>query len=63
MRPSQTEAGHNYTQIEKEIVKCFLHVEKFKQYVYGKAMVIQTDHKLLEMIISRILAQRHAVCR
>ena len=50
---SQTE--QNYAQIEKELYAIVFGCEKFHQYVYGKCVHIQSDHKPLESIMKKPL--------
>ena len=42
---SQTEK--QYAQIEKELLGSLFALEKFHQYVYGRLVSVQTDHKPL----------------
>lgn len=52
---SMTETETNYTQIEKEMVAIVFVVERFEQYVYGRPVHVQTDHKPLESIDNKSL--------
>ena len=47
---SMTETETNYTQMEKEMLAIVFAVERFEQYVYGRPVLVQTDHKPLESI-------------
>jgi ABC-type phosphate transport system substrate-binding protein len=49
---SMTDAEKNYAQIEKELLAVLFACEKFNQYIYGKKVLVQTDHKPLEAIKS-----------
>ena len=40
----------NYAQIEKELLAIVYGCTKFHQYVYGKQVRVQTDHKPLEAL-------------
>jgi len=51
------EAEQNYAQIEKELLAIVFACEKFNQYVYGKAVVVESDHKPLEMISKKNLSK------
>ena len=42
-----------YAQIEKELLAIVYGCEKFNQYIYGREIVIQTDHKPLESIMKK----------
>ena len=44
-----------YAQIEKELLASLFGLEKFDQYVYGRCVIVQTDHKPLESIMKRSL--------
>ena len=52
---SMTETETNYAQIEKEMLAIVFGVERFEQYVYGRAVLVQTDHKPLESIYTKSL--------
>ena len=47
----------NYAQIEKELLAIVFGCERFHQYIYGKHVVIKTDHKPLEAIFLKSLSQ------
>ena len=40
----------NYAQIEKELLAVLFACKRFHQYIYGKKMVVESDHKPLEAI-------------
>ena len=42
-----------YAQIEKELLAVFYAVEQFHYYLYGQPVTVETDHKLLEQILTR----------
>ena len=46
----------NYAQIEKELLAIVFGVERFHQYTYGRKVVMDSDHKLLETIFGKSLA-------
>ena len=50
-----TRVEQQYAQIEKELLASLFGLEKFDQYVYGRHVVVQTDHKPLESILKRSL--------
>lgn len=52
---SMTETEVNYAQIEKEMLAILFGVERFEQFVYGRPVKIQTDHKPLESIFRKSL--------
>ncbi|XP_071051479.1 uncharacterized protein [Onthophagus taurus] len=41
------EAQQRYAQIEKELLAVVFGCEKYKQYIYGQNIIIETDHKPL----------------
>ena len=51
-----TPTEQNYAQIEKECLAVVYGCEKFHQYVYGKEITIENDHKPLEAIFRKPLA-------
>lgn len=52
---SLTECEKRYAQIEKELLAIVYACEKFHQYVYGKTVDVETDHKPLETIFKKSL--------
>lgn len=50
---SLTKAELNYPQIEKEALAIRFACLKFHQYVYGKRLTVETDHKPLETIFKK----------
>ena len=63
---SLTTAEKNYAQIEKELCAIVFGCERFYQYVYGRAATVFTDHKPLEAIMRKSLAEtppREDPCR
>lgn len=46
----------NYAQIEKELLAIVFGVERLHQYTYGWRVVVDSDHKPLEMIFGKPLA-------
>jgi len=51
LTPTETQ----YAQIEKELLAVVYGVEKFSEYVYGRPVTIETDHKPLESIMKKSL--------
>ena len=51
-----TASEKNYSQIEKELLARVFGVERNNQYVYGRRIVLWSDHKLLETICKKPLA-------
>ncbi|KAL9986304.1 hypothetical protein ACROYT_G000436, partial [Oculina patagonica] len=54
---SLNSAEKNYAQIEKELLAIVYGCTKFHQYVYGKKVKVQTDHKPLEALFKKPLFQ------
>ena len=52
---SLNSAERNYAQIEKELLAIVYGCTKFHQYVYGKKVKVQTDHKPLEALFKKTL--------
>ena len=52
---SMTDTEAHYVQIKKEILSIVFAVEWFKQWVYGRPVKVETDHKLLESIFKKSL--------
>ncbi|XP_060080411.1 uncharacterized protein K02A2.6-like [Ylistrum balloti] len=52
---SLTTAQKHYAQIEKEMLAIVFGTSKFHQYIYGKKVSVQTDHKPLEIIVRKPL--------
>ena len=50
-----TDTEKNYAQIEKELLAICYACHKFHEYVYGKPVNVQTDHRLLEEILKKPL--------
>ena len=50
-----TEAETIYAQIEKELLAVLFALEKFNQYTYGKKVLVENDHKPLEIIPKKSL--------
>lgn len=52
---SLTDCEKRYAQIEKELLAIVYGCEKFNQYVYGKTVQVETDHKPLETVFKKAL--------
>ena len=53
---SLTETEVNYAQIEKETYAILFGCKRFHQYVYGRRVNVQSDHKRLEAIMRKPLS-------
>ena len=51
-----TDAERNYAQIEKELLAIVYGTTRFHQYTYGRSVMVETDHKPLEMISQKPLS-------
>ena len=54
---AMTDAQKRYAVIEKELLAVVLGCERFHQYIYGKEILVESDHKPLENICHRPLCQ------
>eukprot|EP00057_Strongylocentrotus_purpuratus_P027755 XP_011682229.1 PREDICTED: uncharacterized protein K02A2.6-like [Strongylocentrotus purpuratus] len=52
-----TEAETRYAQIEKELLAVTFGLERFHQYTYGRKVIVQSDHKPLEIITKKNMHQ------
>lgn len=52
---SLTPTEVQYAQIEKELLAIVFGMEKFKTYLYGRKVLVETDHKPLEAIFKKSL--------
>jgi len=50
-----TATERNYAQIEKELLSVVYGMEKFNQYTYGRKILVESDHKPLEIIYKKPL--------
>lgn len=50
-----TAAEKNYAQIEKELLAIVFGAEKYEHYVYGRKVIVESDHKPLEIIHKKCL--------
>lgn len=50
-----TETETHYAQIEKELLAIVFACLRFEQYVFGRKIVVHTDHKPLESIFKKSL--------
>ena len=51
-----TDAETRYAQIEKELLAIVFACIKFHQYIYGRPVVVQSDHKPLEGVFQKSIA-------
>ena len=55
-----TETDCHYANIEREMLAVIFRAERFKTYVYGRSFTIESDHKPLESISQKNLADTPA---
>ena len=55
-----TETEQRYAQIEKEMLAIVFGAERFHQYIYGREVDVQSDHKPLEVIMKKPLSSAPA---
>ena len=53
---SITETETRYANSEKELLAILFGLERFHQYTYGKHVIVESDHKPLEAIVKKPLA-------
>ena len=53
---AMTEAQKRYAMIEKELLAVVFGCERYHQFIYGRKVSVQSDHKPLESIIKKPLA-------
>ena len=51
-----TQSERNYAQIEKELLAIVFGLTRFRQYVYGRAVTINSDHTPLQALYSKPFA-------
>ena len=51
-----TDAETRYAQIKKELLAILFGMERFHQYTYGKEVIVESDHKPIEMIHQKSLS-------
>ena len=52
---SLNESQKNYAQIEKEMPAILFGCDRFRQYIYGQNVIVETNHKSLEAIFKKPL--------
>ena len=52
-----TQTQCRYAQIEKELYAVTFACDKFHQYLFGREFQVETDHKPLESIVTKPLAE------
>ena len=52
---SLTDTERNYAQCEKELLSIVFGMGKFENYVYGRKVLVESDHKPLEIICKKSL--------
>ena len=55
-----TETEQRYAQIEREMLAIAFGAERFHQYIYGREVDVQSDHKPLEVIMKKPLSSAPA---
>lgn len=52
----------NYAQIEKELYAVLYGCKRFHEYIYGRHITVQSDHKPLESILGKPIALAPPLC-
>lgn len=55
-----TDTEKRYAQIEQELLAIVFAAKRFHQYVYGRLVTVQSDHKPLEVIVRKPLSKAPA---
>ncbi|KAL7876961.1 hypothetical protein SRHO_G00036040 [Serrasalmus rhombeus] len=58
--PALTDTEKRYAQIEKDLLAIVFAAKRFHQYVYGRPVTVQSDHKPLEVIMRKQLSKAPA---
>ena len=56
---SETKTKPNYAQIEKETLAIAVGTQPIHDYVYGKHFTVESDHKPLKPIYSKLIPNAH----
>ena len=59
-RKALTETKCHYANIEREMLTVVFRAERFRTYIYGRSFTIESDHKPLESISQKNLADMPA---
>ena len=51
------QSEYNYAQVEKEMLAIVYSTTKFHEYIYGKTVIVETDHKPLESLFKKALGK------
>jgi hypothetical protein len=60
---SLTQTECNYAHIEKELLAIVFAMERFENYVYGRHVTVESDHKPLEIICMKSLLSSRNDCK
>ena len=60
---SLTPTEVQYAQIEKEMLSIVFGMERFESYLYGRKVILESDHKPLESILKKSLLMRQSACK
>lgn len=52
-----SDVQRNWDQIEKELLAIVIGCERFYQYIFGKTVIVETDHKPLQYIFNKPLSE------
>lgn len=63
MPHKQLQTEKRDAQIEKEVLAIVCSTKRFYQYMYGRPVTVQSDHKLPEVIMRKLLNRRLARLR
>ena len=55
---AMSDTGQHYSQIEKEVLGLVWACEKFSNYIIGRPIYLETDHKPLVLLLSKTYLDR-----
>ena len=55
-----TDTESRYSSIERECLAVVFGLEKFEYYLYGRKVIVETDHSILEQIVKKNIAEAPA---
>ena len=60
LQAEHSKSEQNYCQLEKELLAIVFGMHDFDQYVYGRHVWVESDHKPLEVLLKKPLKMSQA---